>query len=176
MDFLRCILYIAILGILCFPAGRLLAKISFQADKFPFRQAGFEKNGKFYETIKIKNWQNKIPDVSKAFSKIVPRKSLADAPMDSAKIAVMINETCVAELTHVILSFLGLALPFIWRGAGGIVFFLVYVLLGNLPFIFVQRFNRPRLCRLHKALAMKEQRKIKAEDKPQTMTVTNGET
>lgn len=158
MYFLRCVIYMAVLGILCFPAGRLLAKISFRTDKFPFRQSKREKSGKFYEKIKIKSWQNKIPDVSKVFSKIVPRKSLENAPMTSERIAVMINETCVAELTHVILSGLGIALPFIWRGAGGIIVFLVYVLLGNLPFILVQRYNRPRLCKLQKALAMKERK------------------
>ena len=168
MYFLRCIIYMAALGILCFPAGRLLARISFRADKKPFSPFEFEKNGKFYETLKIKSWQNKIPDVSRMFSKIVPRKSLETAPVTAERLGVMINETCVAEITHVILSILGIALIFLWPGAGGIILFLVYVLLGNLPFIMIQRYNRPRLSKLRKALEAKEKRNAKPKETQQS--------
>ena len=161
----------AALGILCFPAGRLLARISFRADKSPFCPFEFEKNGKFYEKLKIKSWQNKTPDVSRMFSKIVPRKSLETAPVTAEKLGMMINETCVAEITHVILSILGIALMFLWPGAGGIILFLVYVLLGNLPFIMIQRYNRPRLCKLRRALEAKEKRNAKAAEIPQSDTI-----
>ncbi len=172
MYFLRCIIYMAALGILCFPAGRLLAKISFRADEKPLSPFEFEKNGKFYETLKIKSWQNKIPDVSRMFSKIVPRKSLETAPITAERLGVMINETCVAEITHVILSILGIALIFLWPGVWGIILFLVYVLLGNLPFIMIQRYNRPRLCKLRRALEAKEKRSAKPRETQQPDTGT----
>ena len=55
----------------------------------------------------------------------------------------------MAELTHTVLSFLGLAMPLLWRGAGGWIAAAVYIVFGNLTFILVQRYNRPRLLRLY---------------------------
>ena len=60
----------------------------------------------------------------------------------------MIQETCVAELTHVLLSVCGLYALRLWPGAGGVLITAVYILFGNVPFIIIQRYNRPRLQRL----------------------------
>ena len=60
----------------------------------------------------------------------------------------MIGETCIAELTHGLLCFAGLALPAIWPGAGGIILCIIYIVFGNLPFLLIQRYNRPRLQKL----------------------------
>ena len=38
---------------------------------------------------------------------------------------------------------------FIWPGVGGIVAALVYIFVGNLPFVIIQRYNRPRLQKLY---------------------------
>ena len=57
----------------------------------------------------------------------------------------MVQETCIAEVIHILLSLTGLALPLIWPGPGGLLACAAYVLLGNLPFILIQRFNRPKL-------------------------------
>ncbi len=70
--------------------------------------------------------------------KKLKRQTLSDLPR-------LIQETCVAEWTHGILSIAGLAMLWFWPGIGGICMTAVYILLGNLPFIVVQRFNRPRL-------------------------------
>lgn len=40
-------------------------------------------------------------------------------------------------------------MPFLWRGIGGVAFAAVYILLGNVPFVIIQRYNRPRLQRLY---------------------------
>ena len=61
---------------------------------------------------------------------------------------VLIAETCVAECVHWALMLLSLGIFFFWRGAWAVVFWLVYNLLGNLPFIIIQRYNRPRLVML----------------------------
>ena len=58
------------------------------------------------------------------------------------------KETCVAESVHIILCLLGLGLLAIWPGPGGMVMTALYLLLGNLPFIVIQRYNRPRLLSL----------------------------
>ena len=66
------------------------------------------------------------------------------------------SETCVAELTHALLCIAGLALLWLWPGTGGIVLFALYVLLGNIPFILIQRYNRPRLQKLLRAAERRE--------------------
>ena len=161
--FLYAILYIVILGILCFPFGRLLARHDFRTDRFPFASLPFEQNGKFYERIGIRRWQNLVPDVSKVFPNIVPRKAMGKN-LNVPGLYRMAQETCVAELTHVLLCLTGLMLVWIWPGTGGVVLFLVYTLFGNLPFILIQRYNRPRLLRLLQAAERKERKSHERTD------------
>ena len=150
MRFIICFLYLLLLGLLCFPFGRLLSKISFRTNRFPFRAFPFEREGKLYEKISIRSWQNRAPDISKLIPGIVPRKEIPRRP-DTEALRRMINETCVAELTHLVLCLAGIALLRLWEGMGGIVLFALYVLLGNIPFILIQRYNRPRLQKLLRA-------------------------
>lgn len=148
MGFWRCVAYMAALSVLSFVAGRLLPKNWFSYDKAPWRAWRWEKDGRVYQKIKIQRWQNKVPDMSKIFTKLMPAKSM-DARPDQQQLLRMIQETCVAELVHALLCVLGLYLLLLWRGIGGILCYLVYVLLGNLPFLLIQRYNRPRLVRLY---------------------------
>ncbi len=147
MGLLYCIVYILLLGILCFPFGRLLALHTFRTNRFPFRAYSFERKGKIYEHLRIRVWARKVPDVSKLVPSIVPPKR-APVRTDAFTIRQMVNETCIAEVTHVILCFAGIELMELWPGAGGVILFILYVILGNLPFILIQRYNRPRLLRL----------------------------
>lgn len=148
LQFVKCIIYTAILGVICFPVGRLIANINFLPDVFPFKETGFEKEHKIYEKLRIKKWGNKVPDISRLFSHIVPQKHLNGKELNPTQVSLMINETCVAELVHYGLCFFGIALLFIWPGSGGVIFYLLYVFIGNVPFILIQRFNRPRLKKL----------------------------
>ena len=142
--FIICLCYAAGLGVLSFFLGRLLPKRWLHPDKFPFRTYAWEE--KLWKALQIRKWQAKVPDMSRIFTNIMPakklkRQTLSDLPR-------MIQETCVAEWTHGILSIAGLAMLWFWPGIGGICMTAVYILLGNLPFIVVQRFNRPRLQKL----------------------------
>lgn len=155
MSFLYSIFYILLMGLLCFPFGRLLAKFSFHIDRFPFRSFPVEAEGKLYEKIGIRSWQNKAPDISKLIPGIMPRKEIPKRPNADA-LKSMINETCVAELTHVLLCLAGFAVLRLWPGVGGLFFFALYLLLGNVPFILIQRYNRPRLQKLLRAAERRE--------------------
>ena len=53
----------------------------------------------------------------------------------------------------------GLGALWLWPGWGGVVLWLIWFLLANLPFLLIQRYNRPRLMRLHALLQRREQRK-----------------
>ncbi len=165
MKLLSCVAYMAALGVLAFPVGRLYAKISFRADKFPFREYSFERETKIYSRLRVRQWQKLVPDVSRVFPKIVPRKELVNEP-SCAKLRIMINETCVSEVTHVMLSVLGAAMIWLWPGTGGRILFAVYVLVGNLPYIIIQRYNRPRLIRLLRSAERKEMKQKQDSTSP----------
>ena len=83
-----------------------------------------------------------------------PPKKLTRDP--AAQLPDMIRETCIAELVHLALCFSGLYCLKLWPGAGGIAVVLIYTLLLNLPFILIQRYNRPRLIRLHQKYLHKQ--------------------
>lgn len=152
-----CLLYIAVLGMAAFPFGRLLARCPLRTDGFPFRCAAWERGGKNYEKLHIRAWQNRVPDVSRWFPSLVPVKRL-ESPTPEG-MGRMVRETCVAELTHVLLILLGLYCLRLWPGVGGVIFYCVYTLAGNVPFILIQRYNRPRLVRLQKAMEKKERKR-----------------
>lgn len=156
MKFLHCALYLAITGIIAFLVGRIVPKSWFQEDRFPYRSYPVEQ--KLYRALRVKKWQSKVPDMSRIFPFLMPAKKLtADTFADLPR---MIQETCVAEMIHFLLSLTGLACLVIWPGAGSIILTMVYILLGNLPFIIIQRYNRPRLQKLLAMQRRKCERKV----------------
>ena len=158
MRLFLCACYLAATGILAFFIGRLLAGHRFDFDGFPFRSFGFEQDGLLYKKIRVSAWQSRVPDMSRVCKKLMPPKKLEGRP-DEDTLRQMINETCIAELTHFLLSLSGLAVFWLWPGAGGLVVWLIYCIFGNLPFIIIQRYNRPRLLRLLRRCAGKEKEK-----------------
>ena len=145
MSLLYAALYVAALGILSHFVGQALPRARFDPQKFPYRSEDWENGGKVYEKLGIKHWKDRLPDMSKIMPDMVKKKMSA---VKSQGMDVLIAETCVAECVHWALMLLSLGIFFFWRGAWAVVFWLVYNLLGNLPFIIIQRYNRPRLVML----------------------------
>lgn len=145
MRLIHCGIYMLLLGAGAFLLGRLLPKRLFHWDRFPYKSLPFEREGRLYEAkLHISRWQKRAPDMSRLFLKLMPPKRLAKRPT-SAQLERMLQETCVAEGTHAALCIAGLGLMKICPGAGGALIYGAYVLLGNLPFMLIQRYNRPRL-------------------------------
>lgn len=142
---LHCGLYFAAIGILGFLAGRLLPKKWFRYDLFPYKTMPVEHDGRIYRVLHIRNWADKLPDMSRLF-KSMPSKKLSGKPTYE-ELDTMIRETCIAESIHGILNVAGLGCFFIWKSAWAVSLYLLYVLC-NLPFMLIQRYNRPRLLRL----------------------------
>ncbi len=145
MGFLYAVLYIAALGILSHFLGQALPRARFDAERFPYRAAQWEKGGRLYEKLGIKRWKDRLPDMSRIMPDMVKKKMSAarEQGMD-----MLIKETCVAECVHWALIVLSLGIFLLWRSPWAIVFWLVYNIFGNLPFIIIQRYNRPRLVML----------------------------
>ena len=89
-------------------------------------------------------WKTKLPDASLIITKVLPKFMPRKRLDNENDVPTLINETCIAEATHVIASILGFGCVFIWKGAGGWIMSILF-LLFNIPFIIMQRFNRPRL-------------------------------
>lgn len=156
MGFWRCCAYYAFLGVASFLFGRLLPKKWFRAEKFPFRCGKWEAT--LYRALRVQKWQNKVPDMSRIVPRLIPPKKLTEDYRE--RLPRMIEETCVAEFIHALLCVPGLFVLRLWRGTGGKVFAALYILLGNLPFIIIQRYNRPRLQRLLAAQKRRDERKV----------------
>lgn len=143
MGFLRCFIYLDFIGCLAFVVGRLIPENRLDANSIFFRQRAFE--AKLYGVLKVRNWQNKLPDMSKILPWAMPQKNLRGDYR--SRLPEMIHETCVAELIHFLLIIAGLQCIRLWQGAGGVIITLIFSL-GNVPFIMIQRNNRPRLLHL----------------------------
>lgn len=68
-------------------------------------------------------------------------------------VRLLLDETCIAEIVHTLLCLAGFHCMKLWDGIGGIVFFILYITVCQLPYIFIQRYNRPRLARVYRRMA-----------------------
>ena len=128
--------------------GRILPLRWFDPYSFPYKICEFEKDGRIYEKTGIRYWQKKVPDMSRLFPFLMPRKEIKERPSVHG-LEVMIGETCKAEFTHAVLSFFGLYILKLEPGIWGAVLTIVYIVFGNIIFIIIQRYNRPRLIKLY---------------------------
>lgn len=153
MEFIYCVLYLIISGIIVFFIGRIVPRKWIFENKFPFKSFKFEKNGKIYEKLKVQKWKTKLPDASVIINKIVPGFMPIKRMKIKSKeyIKILEKESCIAEINHVIVSVLGLLCMRIWKKTGGKIISIAYILF-NIPFIIIQRYNRPRLNKLANSL------------------------
>lgn len=138
--------------------GQALPRRWFDGGRFPYACYKWEKQGKLYTRIGVDRWKTLVPDMSRILPDMV-KKRVEPTAVTAAQTAVLVQETCVAEAVHTASSLLGLICLWLWPGWGGAAVWLVWFLLGNLPFILIQRYNRPRLMRLRDLLQRREQRK-----------------
>lgn len=152
MKFVKCVLYLALLSFSSFLFGRILPQ-RLRYDAFPFKSFAIEKHGAIYHKIAIRRWKNKLPDMSVLFYRWMPSKAIM-SNLKKGQLLLMIQETCVAELIHILLCVFGFACISIWEGMGGWTVSVLYCI-GNVPFCLVQRYNRPKLIKLLERLQAK---------------------
>ena len=159
--FFRCILYMALIGIASFLLGRIMPASWFHENEFPYRSYKWEKSGSVYKALNIQKWQKKLPDMSRILPGVMQEKKIGahfekDLPL-------MIKETCIAEFIHVLLCVAILYCLHLWPGFGGKLFCFIYILV-NIPFILIQRYNRPRLMRLQERVTRQAEKKSRKEE------------
>lgn len=153
MEFLECVSYLARLGAFSFMIGRLLANKDIPWERFHFNLFNGKKESEFYNLIKVHKWQKKVPDMSKLFTRLMPPKAINKDYR--VMLPTMIKETYIAEIIHVSLMFLGFKCCRIWKSIGGMIVAILNVF-GNLPFVIIQRYNRPRLIQLYERTKKKQ--------------------
>ena len=139
----RSLVYFAVVGLLSNLLGACIPR-RFRTDVFPFRPYAFERGGRFYDRFRIRKWKSKVPDMSR-YLHALPRKALTDPSCE--QVELLVQETCVAEIIHTALILLSLPVFFHEPDLESALIVIVYAA-GNVPFIMIQRYNRPRLLRL----------------------------
>lgn len=149
-------IYMTITGQACFWVGLILPRNLFLEDKFPFKAFRWEKNGSAYDALKVKKWKTKVPDMSKITGLIFPKRLRNN--MTSADFDRLVKESCIAELSHYVLFILSYGIYQIWRGKTGLILLILYNLIGNVPYIIIQRYNRPHFIKVRDRLKIREEK------------------
>ena len=159
MELIQCMMYVLFIGIASHFIGQALPRRWFDPDGTAFRMRSWERDGSFFRKLRIRRWKDKLPDASKVAPDMY-RKSISGVPSEE-NLRRLIEESCVAEFIHKLLILVSLGVVKIWAGKSGWICWFLCVL-GNLPFIFIQRFNRPRL----RAALLRLQQKNEAATTP----------
>lgn len=154
MDFIYALIYILWVSIGVFLMGRIFPRKLIFPDKFPFKSFKFEENGNIYNKLQIRKWKTKLPDASVILHKICPWLIPKKRIESKQKISVLIKETCIAEVTHILAAVLGFGTLRICKNIKGWIVATAY-LIFNVPFVLIQRFNRPRLIKANNSLLCK---------------------
>lgn len=157
MKLLMSIVYVAVIGILAHYIGESLPRSLFSEYNFPYRTYKWENDGKVYNRLNIKKWKTHLPDMSRIMRDMLPKKVSFDAT--SSSINALIKETCVAECVHYWLCIFSVGIYLIWKNYIGVILAFVFVVC-NLPFIMIQRHNRPHLIKLKNKLLKREEREF----------------
>lgn len=155
-QFFRCVFIGCVIGPMAFFLGQLLPRANFDYDNPPYKPYRWERGGMIYTRIGIQYWKDALPDMSRHIRSMVQKRLVVFR--DAEYIDDLIRETCVAELVHWILILLSPIFLLAMPGLPGLLGMAAYMLV-NLPFVFIQRYNRPRLVKLyHRQMDINRQR------------------
>lgn len=150
------VIYITVIGQVCFFFGLSLPREKFKENRFPYKSYAWEKDGKFYNIFGVKKWKSHVPDMSMISNKLFPKR--INRQISSDDVDRLVKESCVAELIHYLLCVFSVGIYNIWKGKIGILFAALYILIGNVPYIIIQRYNRPNFISLRNRLKLREER------------------
>jgi glycosyl-4,4'-diaponeurosporenoate acyltransferase len=110
-----------------------------------FKEKLFER--KVYRTIRIAKWKDKLPEWGRLLN--FEKKNLKK-DINLEYIDRFILETCYAEIGHLGMAVLGFACIFVNPRSHALMALILAIinLVIQIPFILIQRYNRPRLLRI----------------------------
>ena len=142
-----------ILGILSHVLGESIPRDAIRFDKFPYASYLWEDGGDIYRKLRVETWKKILPDKSR-YVRTMVKKNLGE-DRSSKHTKRLIEETCVAELVHWLLLLAGPLFRLISDSVFGLIASILYSL-SNVPFIMIQRYNRPRLIAFYRKTLVRE--------------------
>lgn len=115
----------------------------FHYDSWLFRERSWEKKGRIYQgCLSVKKWKNRLPELSDFFAFLFPKKKIMQYSPDY--LYRFTSETCRAEFAHwcIIISSFIFA---VWNSTSDSILIVFIAVALNLPYIVIQRYNRPRI-------------------------------
>ena len=155
MGLILSIAYIAAAGVASHFIGEALPRAAFDPRRAPFAPRRWERDGRAYRVLKVHAWKDKLPDMSRVAPDMVKKRvSLTGSSEEAWRVAV---ETCVAEAVHWTLMLLSFVIYLLYPTPPGAALAVLYGL-SHVPFIIIQRYNRPTLAKLAERLNHREER------------------
>ncbi len=131
--------------------SRMIRDSYFSPKKSMYIERKWEDRGRFYINIlKIKKWKDKLPQYvpKNGFSK---RNLEKISKLNKKYIDKFIAETCRAEWNHFMCCMYWVVAVFVNSGFYVFLFSCISIVI-NLPFLFIQRFNRIRLNKINQEI------------------------
>lgn len=141
-QFFKFAFIVAVIGSMAFAFGQLLPRKNFDYRRYPYASRAWEKDGLAYQRIHIQRWKDKVPDMSQYVKSAVRKKITVFRSAEY--IETLILETCVAEFVHWVLILVSPLFLIFMDSPGNWGWTALYAAC-NVPFILIQRYNRPRL-------------------------------
>jgi len=119
---------------------------NYNPEAFPWAPWSGERQGQIWDDLfKVKAWKKRLPDGAAWFSGGFSKKSIQNREVEYLK--RFWRETCRGEKSHWLM--LACAPVFmLWNPTPAFLIIVAYFVIGNMPCIIVQRYNRPFLKRL----------------------------
>lgn len=154
--FSRNILLFALLSMLNTAVSLILPENLFIYTKWLFKERKWEHGGTVYQKLfNIKKWKDKLPELSDIIKRNFPKKKLPSFNVEYLKKYIV--ESCRSEMCHwmIVISVIVFSS---WFNDDMENFIFILAVILNVPYIMIQRFNRPRIINVMQKNAEKEER------------------
>jgi glycosyl-4,4'-diaponeurosporenoate acyltransferase len=139
------VIFIFLSLIITYLSNKVSKKI-YNHKSWVYRTREWEKNGDFYdEKLKVKKWKKRVPELGDFVKGVFPKKYIKEYTTEY--LSEYLLESCKAELTHWAIIFSALVFA-LWNDLWDAAAMLVISAVLNIPFIVIQRYNRPRIMKI----------------------------
>lgn len=144
--------------------GHVVAKMPlshFNPEARFYQSAPFEQDGLIYQKLfRVRSWKRLVPSLGSMVEDAYDLKRLSDLSVENLR--TWIAESCRSEFCHWMLILPGF-LFFLWNTPEVGWLMVLYAVLNNSIPIILQRYNRPRVRKLLKAVERQKSRERKAD-------------
>lgn len=132
-------------AVISFICARMPEK-RFSYNRWMFKERKWEKDGRIYENLfRVRSWKRFLPELSDFIKSILPKKYIKEYSI--SYLSKYLMESCRAEFTH--WNIIASSFVFrLWNDFSGTIVVIIITAVLNLPYIIIQRYNRPRIIKI----------------------------